>query len=118
MTIQKINIGTWEEGTPLAGKTKWHYFSDDPVNDPLHAVVTGPISGNVTIEHEGEEHTYDVSDHVIEAPPEHHGSISHAIGVRHEEEGHPLHSSDQPFVHTCTDHCTGAVDAADEGETV
>lgn len=68
-----------------------------------HLVLTGPISGTVTLP-DGTE--YDVTPPVIEAPLEHHGAISHAIGVRHQAEGHPLHSADEPFVHECTDHCT------------
>lgn len=105
MTIQKMNIGTWEEGTPLAGQTKWHFYSDDPVNDPLHAVVTGPVSGLVTINHDGEDHTYDVSPIVIEAPPEHHQKIVHEIGLKHEQDGHPGHKDGTPFVHECPGGC-------------
>lgn len=106
MTLQKMNIGTWEEDHPLAGQPKWHYYSDDPINDPLHAVVTGPIFGKVTVP-DGTE--FDVTEHVIEAPLQYHGAIACAIGKRHEVEGHPSHAAGEPFVHEHSDMCTADV---------
>ena len=98
MSIQKINIGTKEDGSHL-----WHYYSDDPVSDPLYAVITGPITGSVL---SADGTPYNVTEHVIEAALEHHGDISHAIGVRYELEGHPsLTDPDAPFIHECTDIC-------------
>lgn len=106
MSIQKMNIGTWEEDHPLAGQTKWHYYSNDPINDPLHAVVTGPIFGKVTVP-DGTE--YDVTEHVIEVPLEHHGPVACAIATRHEAEGHPGHDSEKPYVHTHSVMCDSTV---------
>jgi hypothetical protein len=98
--MTKIRLGTNEDGTPL-----YHYASDGPV------VFTGnTISGPVTLP---DGTTYDVTEPFIEvASVEHAGLVSHAIGLRYETEGHPLHRpsvSDPdpaPFVHLCDDgHC-------------
>lgn len=107
MTLQKIRLGTNEDGSPH------HLFISDDPTKPV--VITGPIQGKVKIQHAGQEHEYDVNEWAIEADhPEHAGLIAHEIGVRHEREGtHPLHSEQSPFVHTCTlDHCG---EAAREG---
>ena len=93
MTMVKTRLGTNEDGTP-----HFHYACDG------HAVFTGPyIAGTVTVP---DGTVYDVTELVIEvASLEHAGHVSHAIGKRHEAEGHPLHGVDDPFVHTCTDTC-------------
>jgi hypothetical protein len=94
MALEKIRLGTNEDGTP-----HYLYRSDGPV------VVTGPITGRVSTA-DGTE--YDVSEAVIEvASVEHAGHVSHAIGRRHEAEGHPLHAAEDPFVHECGPGCPG-----------
>jgi len=107
VTMTKTRLGTNEDGTPL-----YHYASDG------HVVMTGPINGSVTVP-DGTE--YDVTEQFIEvASLEHAGHVSHAIGVRHEDEGHPAHQptladpNPVPFVHVCTDHCGAAMRSADE----
>jgi hypothetical protein len=99
MTMTKTRLGTNEDGTPL-----YHYACDG------HVVMTGPITGAVTVP-DGTE--YDVSEPFIEvATAEHAGHVAHAIGVRHENEGtHPAHQptaadpDPEPFRHVCTDTC-------------
>ncbi len=93
MTITKTRLGTNEDGTP-----HFHYVSDG------HLIMTGPITGSVTTP---DGTSYDVSPAFIEvASLDHAGDVSHAIGMRHQEEGHPLHDSDVPFVHECDNGCT------------
>ncbi len=94
MAITKTYVGLNENGSP--------HFSY-VVEGDTHAVVTGPVYGTVTLP---DGTTYDVSDDVIEvASLEHAGHVAHAIGVRHQEEGHPHHDPAIPFVHACTETC-------------
>lgn len=96
MTLLKYRLGDNEDGSP-------HYLYVS--NDPTRAVVvTGPITGTVET---ADGTTYDVTESVIETDMEHHGEVGHAIGIRHEEEGHPKHNGagDDPFFHSCNDLC-------------
>lgn len=90
----KTSIGT----DPITGRPLFHYASDKPV------VIVGPfIHGTVEL---ADGTVYDVNDNAIEVDSEEHaGEVSHAIGVRFEDEGHPLHTAEEPFYHLCTDHC-------------
>lgn len=95
MTLHKVNIGTNEDGSP-----RYHFHSDDPTKP---VVYTGPnINGNVTLP---DGTVYDVSEHYIEVEPGHDGLLSHVLGMKFQDDGHPLHGPEEPFVHTCTDHC-------------
>lgn len=86
MAITKTYVGLNADGTP-----HFHYESDG------HAVITGPIYGQVTTE---DGTAYDVSDAVIEVQsPEHAAEISRLIGQRHAEQGHPKHTPDSRFVY-------------------
>ena len=93
--LPKVRIGD----NPITGRPLFHYDAGDkPV------VVVGPfIHGTVTT-HDGTEYRID-DDIIVVDKPEHAGEVSHAIGVRFEQEGHPLHTAEQPFYHLCTDHC-------------
>lgn len=97
MTAIKTRLGTNEDGTPLH-----HYTPSDP---SLGLVITNHATGLVTL---ADGTVYDVTEDVIEAPVEHHGEISHLIGVKHETEGHPKYDPEIPYVHECTDHCGAA----------
>ena len=66
-----------------------------------HVILTGPITGTVTL---ADGTVVDVTDPVIEAPPERHGEIAHLIGLRYQNEGHP---NDPAFAHVCNDNCPG-----------
>jgi hypothetical protein len=76
MTIQKIRLGTNEDGSPM-----YHYECDGPV------VLTGPIQGTVTLP-DGTE--VDVTDTIIEVESDEQGvAVAEAIAERHVAEGHP-----------------------------
>jgi hypothetical protein len=92
MALEKIRLGTNEDGSP-----HYLYRQTDP-SIPL--VVTGPIQG--TVEVNGT--VYDVTEPVIEVQPGDEIAVSNAIGERHVEEGHPLFA-DEPhdFVHEPTE---------------
>lgn len=73
-----------------------------------HAVITGPIRGTVTL---SDGTVVDVKPDVVfvdsaDAAAE----VAQQIGVRLEEEGHPAHDADVPFVYTpaADDDTTGA----------
>jgi hypothetical protein len=88
MALQKINVGTNEDGSP-----RWQY-----VNPDGHLVITGPITGEVTL---ADGSTVNVTPDVIEADsPEHALAVSDAIGRHYETYSHPLHDGDQPFTLT------------------
>lgn len=89
MTVEKIRLGNNEDGTP-----HYLYRSTDP---NAHLVVTGPISGAVTVN--GSQ--VDVTDAVIEVVDEVTAlAVSDAIGERHAAEGHPLFTEEaHDFVH-------------------
>lgn len=77
--------------------TRPHYRHNGPV------VVTGPIKGTVTTR---DGVTYDVTEPVVAVRDlDHAHEVAHLIGVRYEDEGHPDHTPDNPFVHVCTEHC-------------
>ena len=79
--IQKIRLGTNEDGTPL-----YHYIADGPV------VFTGPITGEVTLP-DGRE--VDVTEPFVEVADDAEAlALSDAIGARHVAEGHPLFLGD------------------------
>lgn len=79
--IQKIRLGTNEDGTPL-----YHYIADGPV------VFTGPITGEVTLP---DGRVVDVTEPFVEvADADDALALSDAIGARHVEEGHPLFVND------------------------
>lgn len=59
MALQKINVGTNEDGSP-----RWHYISDG------HVVLTGPENSGVVALADGTE--YDVSPEVIEVDSHEH----------------------------------------------
>lgn len=62
-----------------------------------HAVLTGPITGPVTLQ---DGTVYNVSDFAIGVPPEHVDEVRHLIAERYQAEGHPHHAPDRPFTHT------------------
>lgn len=96
MTLLKYRLGDNEDGSP-----HYLYVSNDPTKA---AVITGPITGTVAV---ADGTVYDVTEAVVEVDLAHHGEIAHAIGIRHEEEGHPKHrgEGDLPFFHSCNDLC-------------
>jgi hypothetical protein len=66
-----------------------------------HLVSVGPIKGHVTTT-DGEK--VDVSPHyVLAKSPEHAAEIAHLVAQRYENEGHPDHRDDQPFIYTPTE---------------
>lgn len=68
MALQKIRLGTNDDGTPL-----YHYASDG------HVILTGPATGIVTLP---DGSTVDVTDAVVEADsPEHAQAIADAISA-------------------------------------
>lgn len=88
MGLQKIRLGTNEDGTP-----QWLYSNDDP---KAHLVITGPITGDVTLK---DGTTVNVTDAVIEVKSEKQAlAVSDAIGQRYVEEGHPSHGGEGEFV--------------------
>jgi hypothetical protein len=69
-----------------------------------HAVLTGPIRGTVTLV---DGTVVDVKPDVVYVDSsEQAGEVAHRIALRYEDEGHPAHDADNPFVHHCTAaHC-------------
>jgi hypothetical protein len=109
MPLVRTPAGIGEDGRPV-----YNYRQDPP--DPTKVVVeTGPIKGDFTL---ADGTVYNVSDDYVEvASAAHFGELSHHIGVRHEQDGHPGHQArNHPdydplvdeFHHVCTPHC-GAV---------
>lgn len=95
-------LRTRPDGSPWPnddGSPHLVYAEDDPTRG---IVICKHIAGTVTVP---DGTIYNVTPDFISAPLEHHGAISHAIGVRFTDEGHPLHDAEHPFVHECTDHC-------------
>lgn len=92
MALQKIRLGTNDDGTP-----QYHYIADGPV------VFTGPVTGTVTLP---DGRIVDVTEPFVEVADEAEAlALSDAIGQRHVEEGHPLFVNDPTmpsdgFVHT------------------
>ena len=81
-------------------------YRQDPPDPDRPVVFTGPIKGEITLT---DGSTYNVSDDYVEADShEAAGELSHYIGLRHESEGHPGHTEDEPFVHVCTEQCGNA----------
>lgn len=64
-----------------------------------HVVLTpAHLTGHVEV---GDGTRYNVTPNVIEvASPEHAAEVAHLIGQRVENEGHPGHDTDNPFVYT------------------
>jgi hypothetical protein len=83
MALEKIRLGTNEDGTP-----EYLYRQTDPT---IPVVLTGPISGTVTLPNGT---VYDVSEQFIEVAPGDELAVSDAIGARHEAEGHPAFIAD------------------------
>lgn len=54
-----------------------------------HVIFTGPTTGTVSIEHDGQTHTYDVTDAVIEVPEAHVQLVADAISDRFHAENTP-----------------------------
>lgn len=89
MALEKIRLGTNEDGSP-----HYLYRQTDP-SMPL--VITGPLTGTVELP---DGTVYDVTDDVIEVNPGDELAVSDAIGERHVEEGHPAFASEPyDFVH-------------------
>jgi hypothetical protein len=80
----------------MALNTTASYVSDG------HVLLTGPIKGTVTL---ADGTVYDVSPDVVEIDPAHAGELGHLIGLHYEDNGHPEHDAEVPFVHECSDHC-------------
>lgn len=110
MTMERTQIGSKDDGAPI-----WHYdykgHPDDVEGNTGGLILTGPISGKVTLS-DGTE--YDVTPEVIEHAPGHYGPIAHHIDKMHEELGGvPVgpnmvrqgHADGRPFTHVCTDVC-------------
>lgn len=74
-----------------------------PTPEPVvgkHVLLTGPIIGDVTIEHDGQEITYNVSPFAIVVDEDHRQVVADAIAERYATEGHPLHMyTGVPFKH-------------------
>lgn len=100
-----LTIARTNDFHPVTGEPIYHYESTDKdgvlISDPrltpaeradqsrfVPVVYTGPVKGTISIPGA----TYNVSDDYIEAPLEHHGLITHLIGVRHEQDQHPDHA--------------------------
>lgn len=65
-----------------------------------HVVLTGPIATNITL---SDGTVVDCRAAVVEVPsPEHAAELAHLIGLHYEENGHPSHSADEPFLHYCS----------------
>lgn len=98
MALKRTYLGRHPEGHDFAGQPHYRYESDQPL------IYVGPyVAGEVTLD---DGTVYDVSQDVVEAPLEHHGQISHHVGMKLEREGHPLHKDPEtPFVHECNEHC-------------
>lgn len=61
-------------------------YTPATVESKGHVVMTGPISGAVTLE---DGTTYDVSGLFVEVDPDHAEEVAHLIGQRYADEGHP-----------------------------
>lgn len=63
-----------------------------------HAVMTGPVQGQVTL---ADGTVVDVSPGVVLVDtPEQAAEVADLIGKRYQSEGHPSHDADRPFVYT------------------
>lgn len=69
-----------------------HFKSDG------HVVYVGPhITGHVTL---ADGTRVNVTPHVVEAEsPEHAAEIAHEVAKRLQNEGHPLHDDENPFIY-------------------
>ena len=87
MAVEKIRLGTNEDGSP-----QWLFRADNPDD---HIVITGPITGTVTLP--GGK-IIDVTDPIIAVgSPKEAALVSNAIAQRFVEEGHPSHEVNIPF---------------------
>lgn len=96
-----------------AGHAVYNYTFADPQQadaDGWQILVPGPVDGPIQVR--GRAKPYNVSDRAIAVRKEHVGELNHHIGMRHEQDGHPLHTSrvspdyvaeNDEFVHLCTD---------------
>ena len=122
MPLVRTRAGTDADGRPV------YNYRQDPLDPTKPVVFTGPIKGDVQLT---DGTVYNVSDDWIEtASAEHFGELSHHIGIRHEQDGHPDHkprgftgTADDPepynplvdeFHHVCTSHCGPVARTADE----
>lgn len=63
-----------------------------------HAIITGPIQGDVRL---ADGTVVDVSPPVVYVETKAEADeVAHLIGERHQSEGHPWHDADLPFTHT------------------
>lgn len=82
------------------GRIHWR---QDPPDPDKPVVLTGPIFGIITLT-DGTK--YSVTPDAIEVQSQAHaGELAHKIGLLHEQNGHPFHDEDTPFVHECNEHC-------------
>ena len=94
MAITKTYLGDNPDGS-----AHFHY---DAGPDGI-VLMTGPVNGPLTLP---DGTVYDVTDPYIEvASEEHAGLVSHLMGMRYEERGHPKDGPDTPFRHQCSEHC-------------
>jgi hypothetical protein len=61
-------------------------YTPAKVESTGHVVMTGPITGSVTLE---DGTTYDVTQPFVEVDPDHAEEVAHLIGQRYADEGHP-----------------------------
>lgn len=70
-----------------------------------HVVLTGPINRSITL---ADGTTIDCSPAAVEvASPEQAQELAHLIGLHYEENGHPSHTADAPFMHYCAESVCG-----------
>lgn len=87
------------------GVERPHFIHDGTPGESV--IFTGPIYGAVAT---SDGTRYRVDDDYIVVPTEHAGEVGHAIGVRHEQDGNPMHGDPHaedyvPFQHVCDDSC-------------
>lgn len=88
--LHTVNVGTREDGRPQT-----LYIGE-------HVFLPGPITGVIRL---ADGTMYDVTPDVIAVLPEHVGELNHEVGLRYEDEGHPAHGADEPFLHLCVPAC-------------
>jgi hypothetical protein len=110
------------ESIVVAGQTRLNYVQDPPdASKPV--MLTGPVSAPIEL---ADGTVIDVSPPFIElASVEQAGEVSHRIGLRYEEEGHPGHQSRfsdgydplrDEFHHTCDSGCGAFARTPEEQE--
>jgi hypothetical protein len=89
MPLVRELAGRGDDGRPV------YNYRQEPLDPSKPVLYTGPIKGDIVL---AAGARYNVSDDFVEcASHAHAGELSHHIGIRHEQDGHPSH---KPRNHT------------------